>query len=62
MVHQFAHDPAEVLFVTLQPLNFMTSALRKSITLVRERVTIQLSPSARTQVRHKLSADCKLLH
>ncbi|MGP1917218.1 MAG: hypothetical protein ACTS6P_01195 [Candidatus Hodgkinia cicadicola] len=44
MVHQFAHDSAEVLFVTLQPLNFMTSALRKSITLVRERVTIQLSP------------------
>ncbi|MGP1919069.1 MAG: hypothetical protein ACTS40_01735 [Candidatus Hodgkinia cicadicola] len=54
MVHQFAHDSAEVLFVTLQPLNFMTSALRKSITLVRERVTIQTSPSARTQVRHKL--------
>ncbi|MGP1922346.1 MAG: hypothetical protein ACTS44_01185 [Candidatus Hodgkinia cicadicola] len=44
LVHQFAHDSAEVLFVTLQPLNFMTSALRKSITLVRERVTIQLSP------------------
>ncbi|MGP1911407.1 MAG: hypothetical protein ACTS4T_01185 [Candidatus Hodgkinia cicadicola] len=48
--------------MTLQPLNFMTSALRKSITLVRERVTIQTFSSARTQVRHKLSADCKLLH